>query len=260
MLACRGSWRRATSPPEWAGPVGAAAQATRSRQQSCCKAASRAGPGLDGCCRSTVGGTADRRLASRWRTSAGLLQPDAADHERPGWSDGDRSVGDDRGVVRCRELPGRRRPRPNQGRSAGSPAADTGGPIDHRGCRFAGRCQRPDAVAPGFRSVLHSHDAGLAALRGVPRARPAVGPWRVLRLDCDRPIRRAVGLAADQHSGQRRPGPGRAPDLLGAGIVASCRRPRALAGRGAFTHSPGQRPTAGSRHRLSAVPTAQRSA
>jgi hypothetical protein len=184
------------------------------------------GHGLAGAC------CPGRGLAGGGRASAGLLQSDAGDGERPSRLLRNRPVGHDRGPAAGGQLPDRDRRRPDRRPRARARPADPDRPVYSRHRRHSGAGHGPVVAPPCLRGELRRHDSGLAPACRQARARGTVDPQRPQVRDGDRDLRRAVLLAPDRSPRRRRrPGHGRAADVGRAGPVPACRRARLAAGR-----------------------------
>jgi hypothetical protein len=172
----------------------------------------------------------DRGLADGRRASAGLLQPDAADDKRTGWSVGNRPVGNDRGPAAGGQLPDRDRRGSDCRPHARAHAADPDGPFYSRRRRHSGTGHGPDVAPPRLRGKLRRYDSGLARTCRQARAGAIVDPQCLRLRDGDRDLRRIVLLAPDRSTrGRRRPGHGRAADVGRSGPVSACCRARLAA-------------------------------
>ena len=137
------------------------------------------------CCPS--GGLADCR-----RPSARLLQPDAADDERAGWSLGNRPVGNDRGPAAGGQLSDRDRRGPDCRAHACAHPADPDWAFYSRHRRHSGTGHQPDVPPSCLRGELRRHDGGLARTCRQARASATVDRQCLRLRDGDRDLRRAV--------------------------------------------------------------------
>ena len=165
-------------------------------------------------------GSADRDLPRCGQPPAGLLQPDAPNHKRDGWSGRNRPVDHDRWHPPGGRLLSRHRGRLDRRPGVRSRPADSRRPGWHRHRYISGTRERFDAAAPCADRTRRCHHSGMAGLRRPARGATTADLERLRLRRRDRRVRRPARLAPHRDPGGQPPGPGRAADVIAPDLVA----------------------------------------
>jgi hypothetical protein len=174
-------------------------------------------------------GPADRGLPHCRHLPASLLQPGAQDHQRDGRPGRNRPVDHDRRPSpRRRLLPCHRRG-PDRCPGIRPRTAGRGGPGRHRHRRLSRTRQRRDPAAPRLDRARRGHHSRVARLRRPAHRAAAADPDRLRLRRRHRRLRCPARLAAHRDPRRKRPGPGRAADVIRPDLLAVHRRRRPAA-------------------------------